>query len=528
MKSRPANDVVERATTLSRLSALPVPVALVSIVCAVVATTWSARTHSMLLYGDAQSHLNIARHVTDGLRPGLVQLGSVWLPLPHILLVPLVASTWMWHSGAAGAIVGGTCFVYSAVRIYTLVDELTGSRIGAWCAFGVYMANLNLLYLQSTALTEPVLLAFLVGATFHLARWMRTRSVRSLAIAGVLTFCATLSRFDGWAFLLAAATIVMVWTWVGRRQPKEVEANALVFVAIGGYGIVLWLLYNLIIFHDPLYFMDSGASAQSQQAALLHVGMLSTKGDLLRSTLTYGWAVVDLLGPVVAAAGAVCVIGLALARGLARRRTVAVLALLAAPVLFNVVSLWLGQSTLRVPQVAPYGMWNDRYGIMALPLAAVALGAVVGRWRLFAPVVVAVAALGVAMMATSTPLTIKDGRVGISSATAEHPDTAATYLHRNYRGGEVLADDSVASPFMFESGLDLKQFVTIGFEPWYDDALRAPASTVAWVVTVGSDAVFADMAAHPERFSRFRLASTWGLVRLYRLQPVGGQRSRII
>jgi 4-amino-4-deoxy-L-arabinose transferase-like glycosyltransferase len=128
----------------------------------------------------------------------------------------------MWHSGAAGAIVGGTCFVYSAVRIYTLVDELTGSRIGAWCAFGVYMANLNLLYLQSTALTEPVLLAFLVGATFHLARWMRTRSVRSLAIAGVLTFCATLSRFDGWAFLLAAATIVMVWTWVGRRQPKEV------------------------------------------------------------------------------------------------------------------------------------------------------------------------------------------------------------------------------------------------------------------------------------------------------------------
>ena len=58
--------------------------------CAAIATTWSAKTHSMLLYGDARSHLNVARHVTDGLRPGLVQLGSVWLPLPHILLIPLV------------------------------------------------------------------------------------------------------------------------------------------------------------------------------------------------------------------------------------------------------------------------------------------------------------------------------------------------------------------------------------------------------------------------------------------------------
>ena len=34
--------------------------------------------------------------------------------------------------------------------------------------------NLNLLYLQSTALTEPVLLAFMVGAIYHLACWMRT------------------------------------------------------------------------------------------------------------------------------------------------------------------------------------------------------------------------------------------------------------------------------------------------------------------------------------------------------------------
>jgi hypothetical protein len=473
----------------------------------------------MLLYGDARAHLNVARHVSDGLRVGLAQLGSVWLPLPHILLVPLVAVSWMWHSGAAGAMVGGCCFVYSAVRVYTLVDELTGSRLGAWCAFAVYGCNLNLLYLQSTALTEPVLLAFLVGAIFHLARWMRTRSLRSLALAGLLTFCSTLTRYEGWALLVVGTAVVAAWTWLDRRHAKEAEANVLVFVAIAGYGIVMWVLYNLIIFHDPLYFIHSVYSAQSQQTALSHVGLLTTKGHLIRSVRTYAWTVVDILGPVTALATALCAVGLTMAKWKDRYRTLVVLLLFAAPVVFNVISLSLGQTTVRVPQVKPLGgMWNDRYGIMALPLAAVALGVVAGRCRRLAPLLAVVPALGALLMASGTPITLQDGRVGTSSATDGRPELAAAYLHRDYRGGEVLADDSLASPFMFASGLDLKQFVTVGFEPWYDDALRAPDSTVAWVVAINGDAVSADMSAHPDRFRRFRLVITDGRIRVYRGQ----------
>jgi hypothetical protein len=479
----------------------------------------------MLLYGDAQSHLNVARHVTDGLRPGLAQLGSVWLPIPHILLVPLAASNWMWHSGAAGAIVGGCCFVYSAVRIYTLIEELTGSRIGAWCGFAVFVCNLNLLYLQSTALTEPVLLAFLVGAIFHLARWLRTRSVVSLAMAGLLTFLATLTRYEGWVLLVTAAAVVGVWTWRHDHQPKEVEANVVLFVAIGGYGIVLWVLYNLIIFHNPLYFIQSTYSAQAQQKVLSHVGMLKTSGHLMLSVLTYGWTVIDVLGPTLAIAAALSVLALFLIKGPTRRRSVAVLVLLAAPLLFNAFSLWRGQTTVRVPQVSPYGMWNDRYGTMALPLAAVALGLIAGRWRRLVPIAVAVTLLSFVLMTMSTPITIKDGRIGTSSAIGGHPDTAAAYLHRHYLGGEVLADDSLASPFMFESGLDLKEFVTVGFEPWYNDALRSPASSVAWVVAIGGDAVSADMSAQPGRYSRFKLVATYGRVHLYQREPLKG-RSR--
>ena len=45
-----------------------------------------------LAYNDARSHLDIGRRVVEGLKPGLAQLGSVWLPLPHILMVPTIES----------------------------------------------------------------------------------------------------------------------------------------------------------------------------------------------------------------------------------------------------------------------------------------------------------------------------------------------------------------------------------------------------------------------------------------------------
>ena len=57
-----------------------------------------------LYYGDAEAHLNHARRLIDSRTPGLDQLGTVWLPLPHLLALPLVSDDRLWHSGLAGAI----------------------------------------------------------------------------------------------------------------------------------------------------------------------------------------------------------------------------------------------------------------------------------------------------------------------------------------------------------------------------------------------------------------------------------------
>src|SRR5215213_7110985 len=60
------------------------------------------------LYGDGIAHLNIARKIVDARDATLweryVQLGSPWLPLPHLAMLPFVWHDGLWRSGWAGTI----------------------------------------------------------------------------------------------------------------------------------------------------------------------------------------------------------------------------------------------------------------------------------------------------------------------------------------------------------------------------------------------------------------------------------------
>src|SRR5258706_3328835 len=62
-----------------------------------VASTWWCLRHSYVLYyGDAEAHLNIARRILDSRTPGPEQIGTVWLPLPHLLMIPFaIHDAWL-------------------------------------------------------------------------------------------------------------------------------------------------------------------------------------------------------------------------------------------------------------------------------------------------------------------------------------------------------------------------------------------------------------------------------------------------
>ena len=124
----------------------------------------------LLLYGDAVAHINIARRVFDSQTPGLLQLGTVWLPLPHLLMIPFIWSDTMWQSGAGGSIPSMIAYVLGVVGIFRLMRGMLetdvrtkpAAGVGAWAAAFAYGANPNLIYMQATAMTESVYLALFV------------------------------------------------------------------------------------------------------------------------------------------------------------------------------------------------------------------------------------------------------------------------------------------------------------------------------------------------------------------------------
>src|SRR5271169_5850298 len=79
----------------------------------------------LLLYGDAVAHVNIARRVVDNRHPleSFGQLGTVWLPLQHMSMLPFVWNDSLWRSGIAGAIPSMLAYVLGALGIFRLVNS---------------------------------------------------------------------------------------------------------------------------------------------------------------------------------------------------------------------------------------------------------------------------------------------------------------------------------------------------------------------------------------------------------------------
>src|SRR3982074_575672 len=131
----------------------------------------------ILLYGDAVAHINIARRVFDSQTPGLLQLGTVWLPLPHLLMTPFLVSDWMWRSGVGGSIPSMVAYVLGVMGIFRLTRDMMANhegtrsraRLAAWIAALIYGANPNLIYLQTTAMTEALYLACFIWTVVYFA-----------------------------------------------------------------------------------------------------------------------------------------------------------------------------------------------------------------------------------------------------------------------------------------------------------------------------------------------------------------------
>lgn len=348
------------------------------------------RHGDLLLYGDAVAHINIARRVIDSRTPGLLQLGTVWLPLPHLLMIPFLFSDAAWRTGIAGAVPSMCAYVLGAVGIFRLVREgLSGAqtlptgtpalraRIPAWLAAALYAANPNLLYLQTTAMTEVVYLAFFIWSVVHFSEFVQSanqengdESYSSLRKCGWCVVAACLTRYDGW--FLAGALCLGALCVSLKSKPSLPRFGLMKFILLAVAAPALWLGYNAIIYRNPLEFANGPYSARAieqQKTALSHSSPHPGWHNLHVSFSYFLKAAEDnVAGKLQKAWVAILLAGFAIIIVFSRRAWP--LLLLAVPIAFYTLSIAYGSVPIYLPNWWPFSRYNVRFGLELLPAFA--------------------------------------------------------------------------------------------------------------------------------------------------------------
>lgn len=437
-----------------------------------------------LAYNDARSHLDIGRRVVEGLKPGFAQLGSVWLPLPHLLMVPTIWNDFMWHSGLSGAIQSMIAFVGTGLLIYYFLKEVGVGMLGRLVGVAVFVANINILYLQSTAMTELLLIGTMMAGAYELLLFFKTGSVNNLIKAAFWIMLSTLVRYDGW-FLFAFSMMLIGIELFRRRGYRVTEGVILFFATLAGFGIFLWFLWNLIIFKDPLYFIFGPYSAHTQQEQLAAAGVLPTEGDLLFSIKIYLYALIYNSNALVVILGTIGAIAFWLDKNISTPIKIASTALVA-PLIFNILALFMGQSVIFIQGLSGNTWFNVRYGIMLMPSLAIFIGYLVYRASKLKYAFIGLLAFVLFFsFANRDAVTIDDARVGSSQKNVSE---VSGWLKQNAnKEGFVLISAASHDAIIFSSGLPMKKYIHEGTGAYWETATVSPDRWARWIVMRTND-----------------------------------------
>jgi hypothetical protein len=501
----------------------------------------------ILQYGDAVAHINIARRVFDSQFPGLSQLGTVWLPLPHLLMLPFIVNDKLWSTGIGGSIISLIAYVFGAVGIAKIFwtsglfssdgSAAIDTQVSGWIATFVYLLNPNLLYLQSTAMTEPLGLALMVWAVYFYCRFVAEQrlalletiteenskthgkaSTKALLRCGAVLAPAMLTRYDYWflAAILAIAVVFQLYirhrdlTLVRYKQGvrQKLRKSLVGFVLVLAVVPAFWLSYNQVLFGNAMEFANGKYSARAIAERSAQEGNPPHPGaGNLKVAASYYWKTVQLnvgnnkVAIVVVAVALIGTIALAFSEFL-------LATVLLSPFLFYVLSIARGGIPIFVPQWWPFSYYNVRYGIQLLPAIAIGCGYFVylvrqswsSRAFRWAGAMLVVSAVG-----TAYALDWKDGAVCLREAEinsagriALHKEISAELRHLPSEATFVVSLSEHVGVFE-RAAIPLRRTLNESSHRSGEQEFAFPLTRGDYVLAFDGDPVARMVAAHPEQ-----------------------------
>ena len=454
-----------------------------------------------LSHYDAKAHLVVARRIVDSMRPGWMQIGAVWLPLPHLLNALPVQVDAFYRTGLSAVGFSVIGFVIGAVSLWRLVAHATGSRVAGWSAFAVFAAHPDVLYLQATPMTESLLMGLCLLGIAETWNWTMRRGAGRTWPGGVVLALACLTRYEAWPITAAAAVLAGVALIRMGLRPTQAFARVAALAAYPATAAIAFAVLSRLTVGSWLVtdgFFDIDQSMFHRPAAILGAvwfGVRVLNGQVM--------TMLGLLGLIV------------LTVWIIRRRSAShllVVLALAACVALPLYAFWNGHP-FRIRYMVP----------LTMSLAAVT-GLGVGLLLRYRPVAAAIVVLTALFetppLSGRSPIVVEAQR-DAASVVARRDVTSC--LVQNYDQTPILASMGSLAPYMQETaraGLSIRQYIHEGIGQMWADSLVEAGRYAGWVLieelAEGGDVLARRRTTSPEFLAGFERQCEGGGVALYR------------
>lgn len=451
-----------------------------------------------LSYYDAIARLNTARKMLDSITPGVGQLGGIWLPFPQMFMLPFIWNNFLWHSGIAGYIISGICFIIGALYIQKLTYVLTKDRKTAHLIWFLFISNSNILLLQTMAMSEMFYFCFLILTCYYLVLWIKTHNIVRFIQCAVCIMMLTLTRYEGYFIFLGVfiAIIIECIQTYGLKNKEKIEGMLLLFLTIAGFGIILWCIYCALFYKNPLFWLYS-YSPNTTPIILINKNLVNHVYGLLhpnmwQSFLIYSSVILWTNGILTVALG---LLGLLIYLWSPKKEYFALFIVTLVLYLLLVIGYFKGfiphieyPTTLltgkNIREWSVYADNNVRYGIVLFPLILLFASVVAAKNKYLYGFCVAIALLQLIFSITKPQFLqypfYKSWR---------YPSIAAVpWFQSHYNGGLVLIAASTHEDFMFESDIPYHSFIYEGTRNFWYDSLNTPSTYATWVIYDSSSA----------------------------------------
>lgn len=431
----------------------------------------------VLIHTDAIGHLNIARKIDLGTPSGLGQLGGIWLPLQHLLLLPLVIFDDLYYSGIAGSVISMVSYIIASLFLYKFIYRFTMNVWAALIGTSIFALNPNILLYQSIPMLELLFFATIIVGVYFFSMWEEKGSYLNLAFSAFFLLLAAITRFEAWPIIFFLALVIVVKTFIKKRDFNFTQANLVYFLTIAGSGVAVWLIFLTVILGNPLFFLNSNYSPSVFVEAARFGGTDLIRGLPQITQLVFNVLVANT-GSAVIYMG---IVGLVLFLIHTKFKSLSPLSFLV-PIVFYIGLVEAGQLLILYDQDFSYQV---RYGMVVLLPIAFFVGYLI-NWKklltLWAILIISVTYFF--MIQVDGVVTFNESKQNIVAASSKDSKVAsALWLRENYEGGRVLTASFLNEEIFFYSRIPTGDFIHEGSQDLFKRALESPESEVDWVIT---------------------------------------------